>query len=107
MHCITLGDQAVLAYCADEATAARLAALVRQAAAPWLVDVVQAYASVGVFFDLLRITYAEVVAHLEALRAARRRPRWRRVGCTTSRAVMSCTSTWSGSRRRRGYRRTR
>jgi inhibitor of KinA len=49
---LPLGDQAVLAYCADEGAALRLAAAVRQAGPPWLLDVVQAYTSVAVFFDL-------------------------------------------------------
>ena len=46
-----LGDQAVLAYLPDEASAVRFAAAVRHANPPWLHDVVPAYASVGVFFD--------------------------------------------------------
>ena len=46
-----LGDQAVLAYFPDEAAAVRFAAAVRAAGPPWLLDVVPAYASVGVFFD--------------------------------------------------------
>ncbi|HKI38203.1 MAG TPA: carboxyltransferase domain-containing protein [Gemmataceae bacterium] len=48
---LPLGDQAVLAYFADESAALRFAATVRRDGTPWLVDVVQAYASVGVFFD--------------------------------------------------------
>ena len=46
-----LGDQAVLAYLPDEATAMRFAAAVRAAGFAWLVDVVPAYASVGIYFD--------------------------------------------------------
>jgi inhibitor of KinA len=46
-----LGDQAVLAYLPDEGAAIRFAAAVRAARFPWLVDVVPAYASVGVYFD--------------------------------------------------------
>jgi inhibitor of KinA len=46
-----LGDQAVLAYCPDEAVAVRFATTVRAADFAWLVDVVPAYASVGVYFD--------------------------------------------------------
>jgi inhibitor of KinA len=46
-----LGDQAVLAYLPDEGSAIRFAAAVRAANFPWLVDVVPAYASVGVYFD--------------------------------------------------------
>ena len=46
-----LGDQAVLAYLPDEASAVGFAAAVRAAGFPWLLEVVPAYASVGVFFD--------------------------------------------------------
>lgn len=59
-----LGDQAVLATFADEASALRWAAAVRQIAAPWLVDVVAAYKSVGVYFDLDRVTFTHVAAQL-------------------------------------------
>jgi inhibitor of KinA len=45
-----LGDQALLASFATEADALRFAAAVRRASFPWLVDVVQAYATVAVFF---------------------------------------------------------
>ena len=61
---LPLGDQAVLVYLADEGAAWRFAAVVRQANDPWLVDVVQAYTSVAVFFGLDRMTYAEVVERL-------------------------------------------
>jgi inhibitor of KinA len=64
---LPLGDQAVLAYLADEAAAWLFAAAVRQANEPWLVDVVQAYTSVAVFFDLDKIQYAEVVKQLRRL----------------------------------------
>jgi inhibitor of KinA len=62
-----LGDQAVLANCADEAAALRLASSLRRAAPPWLIDVVQAYTTVAAFLDPDRTTYAaaaEVVAGL-------------------------------------------
>jgi inhibitor of KinA len=64
---LPLGDQGVLAYRADEAAASRFAALVRAANHPWLVDVVQAYTTVAVFFDLNKISYAEVVGGLRRL----------------------------------------
>jgi inhibitor of KinA len=48
---VPLGDQAVLAYFADEAAALRFAAAARREAPTGLVDVVQAYASVALFFD--------------------------------------------------------
>src|SRR5260370_2808207 len=64
---LPLGDQALLAYCDDERTAQALAAQVRQAQWPWLVDVVQAYASVGVYFDLMHTSYTEVAASVRQL----------------------------------------
>lgn len=62
-----LGDTAVLAYLPDEAAAVRVAAAVRTAAPGWLLDVVPAYASVGVFFDADRIGLRDVLSWLEAL----------------------------------------
>jgi inhibitor of KinA len=62
-----LGDQAALAYFADETAALRFAAAVRRFAAPWLVDVVQAYTSVAVFFDLERTHFAAVADNLRRL----------------------------------------
>jgi inhibitor of KinA len=62
-----LGDQAVLARCEDEQAALRLAAALRRAAPPWLVDVVQAYTTVAVYHDPAHNTNAaaaEAVAHL-------------------------------------------
>src|SRR5437588_9130336 len=66
---VPLGDQAALAYFADEAAALRFADAVRADNAPWLVDVVQAYASVAVFFDLDRTRYRDVAECLRALDA--------------------------------------
>ncbi len=62
-----LGDQAALAYCETEAAAESLAHAVRHANPPWLLDVVPAYASVGVFFDADRVAFAEVSRCLVAL----------------------------------------
>jgi inhibitor of KinA len=64
---VPLGDQAALAYLADEEAALRFAEAVRCKAAPWLVDVVQAYQSVGVFFDLRQTGYEQVAERLEAI----------------------------------------
>jgi inhibitor of KinA len=61
-----LGDQAVLAYFADETAAVRFASAVRDANPPWLLDVVPAYASVGVFFDADQVGAAEVTAWMES-----------------------------------------
>jgi inhibitor of KinA len=62
-----LGDQAVLASFTAESDALRWAAAVRHLAAPWLVDVVQAYRSVAVYFDLERTTFAAVTRMLDDL----------------------------------------
>jgi inhibitor of KinA len=63
-----LGDQSVLAAFADEADALRFADAVRRMNAPWVVDVVQAYATVAVFFDADRIGFAEAAAGLRELK---------------------------------------
>ncbi|MBX3397268.1 MAG: 5-oxoprolinase subunit PxpB [Gemmataceae bacterium] len=73
MTCVPLGEEAVIAYLPDEATAVRFAAAVRAAAPPWLQDVVPAYASVGVFFDADQIRTADAIAWLKK-HAARRGP---------------------------------
>jgi inhibitor of KinA len=66
---VPLGDQAALVYFAEEAEALRFAAAVRHANPDWLVDVVQAYASVAVFFDLGRTHFADVIDWLKSLGA--------------------------------------
>lgn len=58
-----IGDQGILVYLPDEAAAVRFAAETRSAGFPWLVDVVPAYATVGVYFD------AEL-ANLHSVRSA-------------------------------------
>ena len=55
-----LGDQAALAYFSDEGAALRFAAAARGGHDSWLVDVVQAYTSVAVFFDLDSTCFQEV-----------------------------------------------
>ncbi|HJZ93064.1 MAG TPA: allophanate hydrolase subunit 1 [Gemmataceae bacterium] len=65
-----LGDQAVLAYLPDEASAVRFASAVRAADFPWLVDVVPAYATVGVYFDPEKTNLKGVRAALAAIRPA-------------------------------------
>src|SRR5260370_29159304 len=65
-----LGDQALLAHFADEQGALSFTAAVRRLAPAWLLDVVQAYASVAVFFDPDQVHYAAVAEHLEQLRGA-------------------------------------
>jgi inhibitor of KinA len=63
-----LGDQAVLAYLPDEASAIRFAAAVRAANFPWLVDVVPAYASAGIYFDPERANLNTVRTELSRLK---------------------------------------
>ncbi len=57
-----LGEEALLAYLPDEASAVRFAQSVRTADPPWLQDVVPAYASVGIYFDADQIRTADVIA---------------------------------------------
>jgi inhibitor of KinA len=70
ISCQPIGDQAVLASFAAEADAVRWAAAVRRLAAPWLVDVVQAYRSVAVYFDLEKTTFAAATSILDDLARA-------------------------------------
>src|ERR1700682_203266 len=67
MDLLPLGDQAALAYFGEEGAALRFAARVRQARPPWLVDVVQAYTSVAVFFDLDQTGFRAVEESLHRL----------------------------------------
>jgi inhibitor of KinA len=67
-----LGDQAALLYFPDEDQALQFAESVRQAALPWLVDVVSAYLSVAVFFDPEQCRFAEITQLLRALEASTR-----------------------------------
>ena len=66
---VPLGDSAALVYFQDEVNALDFTARVRTAQAEWLVDVVQAYTSVAVFFDLAQIRYAAVVEWIQQLQA--------------------------------------
>jgi inhibitor of KinA len=65
-----MGDKAALASCRDERAALRFANAVRRLAPAWLVDVVQAYTTVAVYFDLDRITFAEAAPALRGLAAS-------------------------------------
>lgn len=62
-----LGDQAVLASFEEEDAAASLAASVRNKPPPGLVDVVQAYATVAVFFTLETSCYREMASYVQRL----------------------------------------
>jgi len=64
---LPLGDQAAMAYFPDEAAALSFATAVRHANPAWLVDVVQAYTSVAVFFELSRTNFAQVSAELHKI----------------------------------------
>ena len=66
---VPLGDQAVLAYFADEMSALRFASAVRRANDSWVVDVVQAYASVAVFYDLGRLNFNAAAQRLREIAA--------------------------------------
>jgi inhibitor of KinA len=65
-----LGDQGVLARFHDETSALRWAEAVRSVSAPWLLDVVQAYATVAVFHDPDRIRQSDVLSQLAGLTVA-------------------------------------
>jgi inhibitor of KinA len=64
MDLVPLGDAAALAYFHDEDAALRFAEAVRKTNDAWLMDVVHAYASVAVFFDLNQTRFAEVAERL-------------------------------------------
>jgi inhibitor of KinA len=65
---VPLGDQAALAYFPTESEALGFAARVRASGKPWLVDVVSAYSSVAVYFDLGRIDFAGASDQLQEMR---------------------------------------
>jgi inhibitor of KinA len=62
-----LGDQAILASCPGESEAAQLAARVRERCPVWLIDVVQAYTSVAIFFNPELIHPRDAVESLKGL----------------------------------------
>jgi len=64
---VPLGDTAALVHLSDEAAASRLAAAARIGVVPGRLDVVQAYASVGVFFDPRQLQFARASAWLRSL----------------------------------------
>jgi inhibitor of KinA len=87
LNVVSLGDQAALAYLPGEEDAIHFASVIRAGAPVWLVDVVQAYTSVAVFFDLEQIGFAAVVSqlkewkHWEPLRPATQTTRTHTVPC--------------------------
>src|SRR5712692_2879841 len=70
MNLTPLGDQAVLATFPNEREALTFAAAVRSAAVPEIVDIVPAYVTVAVFYDLTRKRYAELAARLRQIGTA-------------------------------------
>src|ERR1043165_8547589 len=64
LRLLPLGDQAVMSYCANENEAARLASIVRRSKPEWCVDVLQAYTTVAVFYDLELVDFETVAAWL-------------------------------------------
>jgi inhibitor of KinA len=67
MDWIPLGDQAALGDATDEIAALAAATAVRRRGWDWIVDVVQAYASVAVFYDADRLDFGAVREHLRTL----------------------------------------
>src|SRR5262249_27353460 len=62
-----LGDQAVLVRCPGESEAFRFSTTVRAAGPAWLVDVVQAYTTVAVFFSPDEVAFEQVSTFLSQL----------------------------------------
>jgi inhibitor of KinA len=87
MKLVPLGDQAVLIYFPDEAAALHFAAALGNAPPAWLVDVVPAYTSVAIFFDLDQTRFAEAADFLRDFAAtaehqrAREESRRHRIPC--------------------------
>lgn len=61
---VPLGDQAALLYFEDETAALRFTAALRETPEPWQVDLVQAYTTVAVFFDMARCNFATAADRL-------------------------------------------
>lgn len=64
-----IGDQGILVYLPDEAAAFRYATALRNANLDWLIDIVPAYASVGVFYESTRIRHTDAHKALETFDA--------------------------------------
>src|SRR4051812_31733275 len=77
MRCDLLGDQAVMAYAEDEKQATILTALIRRHNPSWLIDVVQAYTSVAIYYDSTGIDCFQVMdwlAHAAKSEASEKAP---------------------------------
>jgi inhibitor of KinA len=66
---VPLGDQAALVSTVNESEASSLASQIRAANWPWLVDVVQVYSSVGIFFDPESIRFGAAAEQINNLAA--------------------------------------
>jgi inhibitor of KinA len=73
MKTVPLGDGAALVSTRDERAAARLSAAIRAASPSWLIDLVPAYRSVGVYFDRRATNFAEVARWIRSIRVGRSR----------------------------------
>lgn len=62
-----LGDQAILASFDDESAALGFASALRQARLPNVIDIVLAYVTVAVFYDISKTTLAQLVVQIEEL----------------------------------------
>jgi inhibitor of KinA len=62
-----LGDTGLIVYCDGEMHALRFAAAIREARPAWLLDVVQAYTAVAIYFEPDAIRTQQVIANLEGL----------------------------------------
>jgi inhibitor of KinA len=67
MNLVPLGDAAALACFSDEDAAFRFAEAVRRGNEAWLVDVVQAYAAVAIYFDLNQTSFGTVSEQLRKI----------------------------------------
>ncbi len=52
-----LGDQAIFLACRDEDAASTIARRIRSAELPWVVDTVQAYRSLAIFYDVRHVDF--------------------------------------------------
>lgn len=70
MRIVPLGDQAALTYFREEAAALQMSSFILQNRPPWLIDLVQSYASIALYFDLGEIRFLHVKHFLEEVARA-------------------------------------
>ncbi len=70
---LPLSDQAVMAYFPTEADALAFASAVQSARDRWVLDIVPAYSSVAVFFDLAQVDFQQASRRLEEVLRAQPR----------------------------------